>query len=129
MARPRAEHPTPAELEILRFLWDEGPCTVRHVKDALDSARPRAYTTVMSLMNLMTEKGLVRRRQEGRAFVYIARVQRETTLRRIVGDLVDRAFDGSAAALVCELLDHTSPDADELDEIHRLIADRRKSGR
>lgn len=127
MARPRTEHPTPAELEILHVLWARGSGTVREIKEALEAKRPRAYTTVMSLVNLMADKGLLRCRRDGRAYVYTPRVRRETTLRHIVGDVVDRAFDGSAAALVARLLDHAAPDRKELDEIHRIIGRYRRN--
>lgn len=104
------------------MLWDRRSGTVRDVMTTLDATRPRAYTTVMSLMNLMADKGLLRRRREGRAYVYAPRVRRDTTLQRIVGDLVNRAFDGSASALVSNLLDHARPDREELEEIHRIIS-------
>ena len=96
---------------------------------ALDMTRPRAYTTVMSLMNLMAGKGLLCRRREGRAYVYTPGVRRDTTLRRIVGDLVNRAFDGSASALVSKLLDRARPDREELEEIHRIISGFHKNKR
>ena len=122
MARPRHEHPTPGELEILRVVWDHGPCTVRQVMDVANRARRRAYTTVMSLMNTMTDKGLLDRKPQGRAFVYATTATREKTLSSLVGDLLGRAFDGSASAMVAHLLEGTDPSGDELEEIHRTIA-------
>ena len=130
MARPRQPHPTPAELEVLQVLWRLGPCSVRQVRQALNQQPPRAYTTVMSLLNIMADKGLVRRRAQGRAFVYSARADRETTLGGILGDVVKRAFDGSAGALVARLLAQSRPDPDELDEIRKVIAAyRRRRGK
>lgn len=121
MARPKHEHPTAGELEVLKVLWDRGPATVRQVMDELNKSRRRAYTSVMSLLNVMTDKGLLARRPQGRAFVYRANVEREKTLKRMVGDLLGRAFEGSATALVAHLLDQSSPTPDELDEIRRTI--------
>ena len=126
MARPKEEQPTAGELEILKVLWDRGPSTVRDVMQALHEERPRAYTSVMSLLNVMTDKGLVVREPEGRAFVYRPKVQRERTLRRMVGDLLGRAFEGSAHELVAHLLDQKRPSAAELDEIRRTIAEYQK---
>ena len=126
MARPKEEQPTAGELEILKVLWDRGPSTVRDVMQALHQERPRAYTSVMSLLNVMTDKELVVREPEGRAFVYRPKVQRERTLRRMVGDLLGRAFEGSAHELVAHVLDQKKPSAAELDEIRRTIAEYQK---
>src|SRR5262245_18731591 len=111
MARPKEEPPTTGELEVLKVLWDRGPCTVREVMDVLNEVRPRAYTSVMSLLNVMTEKRLVVREPQGRAFVYKARSHRGRTLRRMIGDMVGRAFEGSTRQLVAHLLDQTRPTA------------------
>ena len=119
MARPKHEHPTPAELELLKILWEQGPGTVRDVMEALH--KQRAYTSVMSLLNVMTEKGLLKRQPQGRAFVYAARAGRERTLRQLVGDLLGRVFEGQASALVGQLLEQAEPTAEELDEIHKTI--------
>ena len=121
MPRPRQEHPTPGELEVLKVLWDQGPATVREVMDVLNESRERAYTSVMSLLNVMTDKGLLSRKPRGRAFVYQARVSRENTLGEMVRDLLGRAFEGSASALVAQLLDQSNPSSDELAEIRSTI--------
>jgi len=126
VARPRHEHPTPAELEILQVLWDRGPSTVREVLDALRQKRPRAYTSLMSLMNIMVDKALLVRRPVGKAFLYAPLAQRDQTLGQILGDLVNRAFDGSASALVAQLLGNTS--GEELEEIRKTIEAYRKKG-
>jgi BlaI family penicillinase repressor len=123
MARPKQEHPTPAELEVLKLLWDHGSGTVRDVMSALQTqGKRRAYTSVMSLLNVMADKGLLSRKASGRAFIYAARVSREKTLRQLVGDLVGRVFEGSANALVAHLLEQSSPTPAELDAIHDTIA-------
>ena len=127
MARPKHEHPTPGELEILQVLWKLGQGTVRDVHEAMKGSKPRAYTTVMSLMNTMSEKGLLEREAAGKAFIYQARQRREQTLAGLVGDLMKRAFAGSAHALVAQLLETT--DAKELAEIRRTIENyKRKRG-
>lgn len=119
MARPKQPHPTSGELEVLRILWDRGPSTVREVLELVP--QERAYTSVMSLLNVMTEKKLVKRRPEGRAFRYTAILQPEQTEGKILGHLLDRVFDGSATALVARLLEQSQPSADELDQIRKLI--------
>lgn len=126
MARPKHEQPTPGELEVLKFLWERGPATVRDVHEALSVERPRAYTSVMSLLGVMAEKGLVVRRPKGRAFEYEAAAEREETLAGMVGDLLSRAFEGSASLLVAQLLEQSQPSAAELDEIRKALAAYRK---
>lgn len=121
MPRPKHEHPTPGELEVLHFLWDHGPATVREVMDELNRTRPRAYTSVMSLLNVMAEKGLLTRTPDGRAFRYSAKAPREKTLSQMLQDLLGRAFAGSASALVAHLLSHSKPSRKELDEIRKLL--------
>ena len=121
MARPRQENPTPAELEVLQVIWDQGPSTVREVMTVLNRVRPRAYTSVMSLMNVMADKGLLGQKPKGRAFVYSARITQKKTQSRMLRDLLNRAFDGSASALVTHLLQQAKPDQAELDEIQQSI--------
>ena len=130
MARPREKNPTPAELEVLRVIWESGPCTVRDALTMLNKQRPRAYTSVMSLMNVMTKKGLLSQKARGRAFVYSARLSQEKTRSSMLKDLLMRGFDGSASVLVSHLLEQSEPTADELDEIRRTIAEfsRQKGG-
>jgi predicted transcriptional regulator len=127
VARPRHEHPTPAELEILQILWEKGPATVRQTWDVMGGKKRRAYTSVMSLMNVMAEKGLLSRQPRGKAFLYAAKVKREQALGGMVTDLLNRAFSGSASALVAQLLGKTTPR--ELEEIRQVLdAHRRESG-
>jgi BlaI family penicillinase repressor len=121
VARPKHEHPTPAELEILKVVWNQGPLTVRQVLDSLGPNRPRAYTSVMSLLNVMTEKGLVVRQPQGRAFLYEASVPRDKTLGAMVADLLGRAFEGSATSLVAHLLEQAHPTEAELDQIREAV--------
>lgn len=126
MPRPRHAHPTPGELEVLKILWERGPSTVRQVMEVLNETRPRAYTSVMSLLGVMTQKGLLSRQAKGRAYLYRAKVAREKTLGQMVDDLLGRAFEGSASALVAHLLDQSSPSAEELDEIRKTLDEYRQ---
>lgn len=123
MPRPKYEHPTPGELEVLDVLWRESPLSVRGVMEILNRRRPRAYTSVMSLLNVMTDKGLLSRKPQGRAFVYAPKAGRHKTMRRMLGDLLGRAFEGSANLLVAHLLEEANPTPAELVEIRRTIAE------
>jgi len=113
--------PTDAELEILRVLWAHGPSTVRQVNERLSAGRDVGYTTTLKLMQIMAEKGLVSRDESERTHVYVARATEGQTQRQLVSDLMDRAFGGSAAALVLQALSAQPASREELDEIGRLI--------
>jgi BlaI family transcriptional regulator, penicillinase repressor len=117
VARRNLGRPTGAELEILGVLWERGPSTVREVHDRLAQGRELGYTTVLKLLQIMAEKGLVRRDESQRAHVYAARIPAEQTRRQLVGDLLDRAFGGSAALLVQQALSSKRPSAQELSRI------------
>ena len=124
MARPRHENPTPGELGVLQAIWERGPSTVREVLTVLNRKRhQRAYTTVMSLMNVMVQKGLLHQKLEGRAYIYSAKVSRDATQSHLVRELLNRVFDGSAGALVVHLLQETKVEKGELEEIRRTIAE------
>jgi predicted transcriptional regulator len=112
--------PTDAELAILRVLWSRGPSTVRQVAEEM--GRDTGYTTVLKLLQIMTEKRLVTRDESLRTHVYSAAYTQEQTERQIVSDLVERVFDGSAAKLVMQALATTKASPEELDEIRRLLA-------
>jgi predicted transcriptional regulator len=111
--------PTDAELAILRVLWSRGPSTVRQVAAAMD--REGGYTTVLKLLQIMTEKGLVTRDESARTHVYDAAYSEDQTQRQLVNDLVERAFDGSAAKLVMQALASKKATPEELDEIRKLL--------
>jgi predicted transcriptional regulator len=113
--------PTDAELAILRVLWERGPSTVREVHDILSTTQATGYTTVLKLLQIMTEKGLVVRDESERAHVYEARHSQQRTQRQIVSDLVDRAFGGSPAQLVMQALSGQKASAQELNEIRELL--------
>lgn len=116
-----APRPTPAETEILAVLWDRGPSTVRAVLDALEPTRDIGYTTVLKLLQIMTGKGLVLRDESDRTHVYRAARAREVVQRELVGDLIDRAFDGSAAELVMRALSSAKPTAEEIEKIREHL--------
>ncbi len=116
--RPR---PTRGELAVLRVLWGRGPSTVREVQESLSRARPTGYTTVLKTLQVMTGKGLVRRDPSERAHVYIAAHPERQMLRRLVSDLIDRAFGGSAARLVLNALDSRKLSEAERREIRTLL--------
>jgi predicted transcriptional regulator len=113
--------PTQSELEILSVLWDAGPSTVREVLQTLEARRPTGYTTVLKLLQIMTEKGLVRRDERERAHRYAPRLPRERTEQQIVGDLLDRAFGGSSYRLVMRALSSRKATPEELDRIRALL--------
>lgn len=113
--------PTPAELAILRVLWSRGPATVREIQEGLED-ETTGYTTVLKLVQIMNGKGLVERDESQRAHVYRARYGEERVQRQLVGDLMDRAFGGSAAKLVQQALSTKPASRDELEEIRSLLA-------
>lgn len=121
MTRPASRHPTELELEILKILWRHGPMTVREVRGQLRPFRSLAHTSVMTMLGIMTEKGQVLRRKEGSGYVYRARIRKQPTLRRMMGDLVERAFDGSAAAAAMHLLETNDLSPEELGTLRRMI--------
>jgi predicted transcriptional regulator len=119
-SRPR---PTPAELEILRVLWQRGPSTVREVHEDVERERATGYTTVLKLLQIMAEKGLVTRDETARAHVYAARVPADDTQRQLVRDLLDRAFGGSALKLVMHALSARKASPAEIARIRRMLDD------
>jgi predicted transcriptional regulator len=121
MAKKNLPRPTEAELAILRVLWDRGPCTVRDVQEALERERRTGYTTALKLLQIMTEKGLVRRDDRQRTHVFEAVLPAEATQRQLVRDLVDRAFGGSAQQLVMQALSAKKASKADLAEIRRLL--------
>lgn len=127
MTRP-LPRPTDAELAILRVLWEQGPATVRRVHEVVSNARETGYTTTLKLMQIMAEKGLVTRDESSRTHVYHAAMSRDQTQRQLVSDLVERAFGGSAAALVMQALSSHPASEAELAEIQRLVSTYQEEG-
>ena len=129
MARRPTPRPTDAELAILRVLWERGPRTVRQVHDVLSVNREFAYTTTLKLLQLMTEKGVAVREEDGRVHLYRAAVAQEETQRHLIRDLVDRAFGGSPSQLVMQALAAKPASAEELREIRRLLKEHEEKTR
>lgn len=115
------QKPTVSELEILRILWARGPSTVREVHEALVRKKQIGYTTVLKLMQIMTEKGSVRRNEEQRAHVYEANQAAEKTKRQLAGDVLQRVFDGSASQLMMHALAGRKGSKAEIEELRRLL--------
>lgn len=125
----KTPRPTDAELAILRVLWQLGPSTVRQVHEVMSRERPAAYTTALKLLQIMTEKGLVRRDETDRTHVYHARLSEEQTQRQLIRDLLDRAFGGSSSKLVLQALATRRASSDELAEIRRMLEHGKEAGR
>jgi BlaI family transcriptional regulator, penicillinase repressor len=118
--------PTDAELEILTVLWSHGPATVREVHNVISQRRTAQYSTVLKFMQIMAEKGLVRRDERERAHVYEVARPREWTQRQLAGDLLERAFSGSAKALLMGALSARRATKEELAEMRRLLDEYRR---
>ncbi len=117
----RSQRPTDAELTILNVLWESGPATVRQVHESLPRAGRRGYTTTLKLMQIMAEKGLLARDTARRSHVYSARSSAHEMQERLVGDLLDKAFQGSSAKLVLRALAQEPASPEELAEIRRKL--------
>jgi BlaI family transcriptional regulator, penicillinase repressor len=121
MAKRTKKQPTELELEILKVLWERGPSTVAEVRKAFSRRRPMAYTTVLTMLKVMTQKGLVVRNTSERAYVYRPAESRSTVVKRMVGDLLHRVLDDSAPDLVLHALEDRHFGPEELAEIRRTI--------
>jgi BlaI family transcriptional regulator, penicillinase repressor len=121
MTKEPLQKPTASELEILRVLWERGPSTVREVHESLQEKKDLGYTTVLKLLQIMTIKGIVRRNEEQRAHVYEACQPATETKRQLVGDVLQRVFEGSASELMIHALEGRRTSKKELDELRRLL--------
>ena len=122
MSRPPSTFPTDLELEILKTLWHNGAQTVEEVREALANAdRKLTHSSVITVMNIMVKKEYLKREKQGRAFQYEACVSDKQINRGMLGDLIHRVFDGSATAVMLELLDTTDLDSNEIKEIRKMI--------
>jgi len=121
MARRKSSRPTDRELTILRILWDNGPSTVRDVNEAMNEDENTGYTTTLKLMQIMAEKGLVLRDKSQFKHVYRSDLTEEKAQKQLVGDLLDRAFSGSAEKLVMRALSAKKVSAKELASIRKMI--------
>src|ERR1700681_3439439 len=117
----KRRRPTEAELGILRVLWDGGPRSVRDIQRILNESRPTGYTTVLKLMQIMTDKGLVERDESQRPQIYRSRYSQEQTQQQLLRDLLDRAFGGSVKELVLQALATKRSSAEELEAMEKLL--------
>ena len=121
MKKAKPAKPTEAELSILKVLWRQGPCTVRQVWDQISPEQRTGYTTVLKIMQIMAEKGLLERDERQRSHVYKPRQSQDQTQRQVVGHLLERLFAGSAPRLVMQLLATRKATPEELAEIRKLL--------
>ncbi len=127
MARPAAEQPTELELRILKILWGKSPQLVRDIRDELAKlGRDIAHTSVITTLNTMVKKRIVIRKREGNAFLFSPRITREQVSRSVLGDIVNRVFDGSAKAVLLGVFEQNDIDRGELKELRKLIDQRIK---
>ena len=117
----KAPKPTESELEILSVLWNEGSATVREIHETISQQRDIGYTTVLKMMQLMYEKGLLTRDESSRAHVYEPAVAETQTQKTMMLDFVDRVFGGSAQKMVMSALESKTTSKEELSEIKRMI--------
>ena len=115
--------PTESELNILKILWEKGPLTVREVHEALDTTRQKGYTTTLKLMQIMAEKGLVKRDESQRAHIYEAHIQQQDTQQNLVRNLLDQVFSGSTTNLVMQALSTKKASAEEIEQIRKMLDD------
>lgn len=123
MARPSSEHPTELELEILKVLWQESPLPVRDVRRRLaeEAGRVLAHSSVITMLNIMVRKGYLRRKRDGKAFLFAPKIAKQSVSGRMLRDVVTRLFDGSASAMVLSLLETSDLDDEEMKELRRLV--------
>lgn len=113
--------PTESELEILRVLWERGEATVRDVHEELSKTKDAGYTTTLKLMQIMHEKGMVKRDESNKTHKYSPLISREKTQKQFVGKMIDTLFQGSSSQLVMQALGNHKASKEELDEIQKLI--------
>lgn len=126
MARPASKHPTELELELLKLLWEGQPLSGRQLRDQLAATRELSYTSVMTMLGIMEEKGYVRRKKSNANYLYSARISQQAASRGMLRDIVDRVFGGSAATAMIHLLETSDVDAEELRQLKQLIARKAK---
>jgi predicted transcriptional regulator len=130
MARPAAGHPTELELQILKILWKREPLLVRDIRAALANlGRDIAHTSVITTLNTMVDKGYLKRKKQGKAFLFEPRVSHRHVSDQMLGDIVNRVFDGSPAAVVLSLFDVSDVNSEELKELRRIINQKAKEQR
>ncbi len=128
MARPASVHPTEFELEILKVLWESSPLTVREIRDTMATAgRDNAHTTVITILNIMVQKKYLKKKKQGKGYLFWPVVSEENVSTKMLGDMVNRVFSGSAKSLILNLLDGEEDiDEDELKELRKRINQKMK---
>ena len=127
MVRPASEQPTELELQFLKILWERSPQLVRDIRDELaKSGRDIAHTSVITTLNTMVKKRIISRKKEGKAFLFSPRLTREQVSQSVLGDVVNRVFDGSAKAVLLGVFEQNDINLDELKELRKLIDEKMK---
>ncbi|MBN8719668.1 Predicted transcriptional regulator [Hydrobacter penzbergensis] len=126
MAVSKNIKPTESELEILRVLWDKGAATVREVHEVLAEHKDSGYTTTLKLMQIMFEKGIVKRDDSSKTHIYRANISRENTQQQFVGKMIHSLFGGSSTQLVMQALGNHAPSKEELEEIQKMLDNLKK---
>ena len=122
MARPTSKHPTELELQILKILWEESPLTVSSIRQNLAKiGRDIAHTSVITTLNTMYGKGQLKRQKKKTAFLFSPKLSRDEVSEQMLGQLVDRIFDGSPSAAMLSLFNHSDIDENELKELRRIL--------
>jgi BlaI family transcriptional regulator, penicillinase repressor len=124
--------PTDRELEALKVLWERGEATIREIADAMNAQAKNsgeaeiAYTTVLSLLQVMEQKGLVDHRRDGKAYIYVPQVEQKSTFRRLAGSFLEKVFDGAVAEYLVHALESKRLSDGELEQLEAMVADARK---
>lgn len=121
MSKTKSIRPTESELEILNILWERGTSTVREVHEILELVKPSGYTTTLKLMQIMLDKGLLKRSESGKSHIYQAAVKQKETQGQLLQKMIDTVFGGSAYQLVMQALGHQKSSPEELDEISAYL--------
>ncbi len=121
MTKKIAPKPTNAELEILQILWSEGPSTVKVINDRLSEKKEVRYTTTLKLMQIMLEKGLLKRNEQNRSHIYVPTIQENETQKLLLNKLMETAFGGSAMKLVMQALGNGKTSKEEIDQIREYL--------
>ena len=127
MARPASIHPTDFELAVLKVLWQDSPQTVRSIRERLaKNGRDNAHTSVITMLNIMVDKEYLDKNKEGKSYLFWPIVSQNDVLQKMLGDMVNRAFDGSAKSLMLNLIDAEDIDRAELLELRKRINQKMK---
>ena len=121
MKKAHSLKPTESELEILQIIWQHGPSPVRFINDELNRKKQVGYTTTLKLMQIMIDKGLLKRKEDGRKHIYSAVIQAQETRNLLLGKFLESTFEGSAMKLVMQALGNHNASPSELQELKELI--------